>query len=72
MIIVGHITYRGSKNTIEQKVGFYSQEIVAQETDKIDNKLQEFEKSTMMLISDQEFNNLLSTEEYDNDFEKMR
>ena len=72
LTIVGYFTYQGSQSTIEKKVGFYTQEIVNQVVDKIDNKLKELEKSSMMIISDRELNDLLGTVDFENAYEKMQ
>lgn len=70
--IVGYFAYQESRDAIEQKVGFYSQEIVNQVVDKINNKLEELEKSSMLIISDQELNTLLNTQEFENPYDQMQ
>ncbi len=72
LVVVSYFTYQGSREAIEQKVGLYSQEIVKQLADKIDNKLAELEKSSMMIVSDQELNGLLNTEEFDSPYDQMQ
>lgn len=72
LIIVGYTTYKGSRTAIEDKVGFYSQAIVEQVVDKIDNKMEEYEKSTMMFLSDRELNDILSITEFEDAYDKMQ
>lgn len=71
LMIVGYTSHQGSRSAIEGKVGFYSQEIVKQIVDKIENKLSELEKLSMMIITDQEINNLLIKENYQDILTKM-
>lgn len=53
--ILGYYTYHESKETIEKKVGLYSQELVQQIVDKIDNKFTEIENSSMLIFGDRLF-----------------
>lgn len=71
LIIVGYNTYNESRKTIEQRVGFYSQQIAEQAVDKLNYKLDEIEKSSMMIVSDRGLNELLSETEYDNPYDEM-
>ncbi len=71
LTVVSYFTYQGSRDTIQDKVGFYTQEIVKQVVDKINNKMTEINKSTMMIVSDLELNSLISTLEFDNAYDKM-
>ena len=71
LTIVSYFTYQESKEVIGQKVGFYSQEIVSQVVDKIENKLEEIVQSSMLIIGDQELANLLDIEEFANPYERL-
>ncbi|MFW6281377.1 MAG: methyl-accepting chemotaxis protein, partial [bacterium] len=71
LVIVSYYTYQGASTAIEEKVGFYSREIVSQVVDKIDNKLNEIEKSSSMIISDVELINELAEEDYGGSYEEM-
>ena len=71
LTIVSYFTYQESKEVIGQKVGFYSQEIVSQVVDKIENKLEEIVQSSMLIIGDQELANLLDIEEFANHYERL-
>lgn len=51
LTVVSYFTYQESKEVIGQKVGFYSQEIVSQVVDKIENKLEEIVQSSMLIIA---------------------
>ena len=70
LIIVSYFTYQGARNTLEQKVGFYSKEIAEQVANKINNKLIEIDKSSIAISTNVEINELLS-KTYDNSFERM-
>lgn len=72
LTVVSYFTYQGSRDTIQEKVGFYTQEIVNQVVDKIDNKMNEINKSSMLIVSDRELNTLLSTMEFDSAYDKMK
>ena len=71
LTVVSYFTYQESKEVIGQKVGFYSQEIVSQVVDKIENKLEEIVQSSMLIIGDQELANLLNIEEFSNPYEQL-
>lgn len=70
--IVGYYTYQESKKTIEQKVGFYSQEIIKQVIDKINIQLTELENSSMQIFGNMELNRLLAKEEFDDFIEELQ
>src|SRR5690554_3092586 len=70
LTIIGYFTYQGARDTLEQKVGFYSHEIVKQVADKIDNKLTEITKVSTTIITHLEINKMLS-KEYDNTFDRI-
>lgn len=72
LTVIGYFTYQESKNTIEDKVGFYSQEIVNQVIDKIDIKLAELENSTLPLYVDQDLMSLLVKTEFNNAYEEYQ
>lgn len=71
LTIVSYFTYQESKDVIGQKVGYYSEAIVSQVVDKIDNKLEEIVQSSMMIIGDQELINLLDIDEYSSPLEQL-
>ena len=72
LTIIGYFTYQESKNTIEERVGFYSQEIVNQVIDKIDIKLRELENLSLTLYGDQELMGLLAKTEFANAYEEYQ
>lgn len=72
LTIVGFFTYQNSHNAIEDKVGFYSHEMINQVKDKIDNKLVELKNSTMILFTNTELNDLLNNNDYESEYDRFQ
>ncbi|MFW5981294.1 MAG: cache domain-containing protein, partial [bacterium] len=71
LTIVGLYSYRSAENTIENKVGAYSQELVKQATVNINSKIDTIENATKSIITDNEIMEIIEKEEYEDIFEKI-
>lgn len=70
--IVGYLTYQDSRNALEEKVGFYSQQIAGQIVEKIDSKIDELENTSMLVFGDTKMNELIGINEFEDFFEELQ
>ncbi len=65
-------SYQNSRSTVEEKVGTYSAQMIRQTAALIEAKMEELEKLTTIIVADEEIMKILSTDNFDNSFEKLQ
>src|SRR5690554_2753897 len=65
LIIVGFYSYDNSRKTVEEKVGFYSRELVKQAVVNIDSRIREIEDTAVLIYSNINVMNILAKTEED-------
>ncbi len=72
MSIIAYVSYQGAENTIENKIGNFSYELINQINVNINSKMNELENLTTNIILNDELTELLLKDDYENTFLKMQ
>ncbi len=72
LTIVGYVSFTGARNTVKEQVGVYSEELIRQTISNVNAKIQDIEKLSMLIFSNQEIMTILSKDTYKDKMEKVR
>lgn len=71
IMIIGFFSYDSAKNTIQNKISHYTEELLKQSTINLDNNLEKVEKNSTMIISNRNLMKKISKLNYEDNFEKL-
>ncbi len=71
LIVIGAFAYFSAEDTIQDKVGFYSTQMVGQMAKNMDAKVNEMERATVIILSNKELVSMLAKTNYKKAYDKV-
>ncbi|PTV93613.1 hypothetical protein C8C76_1383 [Halanaerobium saccharolyticum] len=71
VVIIGYFSYNSARETIENKISHYTEQLIQQSSINLNNNLEKIEKNSTMIISNRDLMQKISKLDYEDDFDEL-